>query len=129
VVTIKLGKMKTLKLTVFVLVCLFTANLSMAIAPKMEDVIKEKSEVINKIRKSVAYTEFVPFMKCGQLEQIVLRCKVNENCEVVVSKIIGHNEDLKKAVRRRMKKKIIKTSKALCGQDLALRLSFKKYKR
>lgn len=119
--------MKTLKITVFVLVCLLSANL--AFGSEKEDLEKEKIEIINKIRNRVSHMAFTAFMKCGQLEQIVLRCRVNENREVVVSKIIGFNENLKEAVRKRMEKKIIKTSAALCGHELAVRFSFKKYDR
>ena len=121
--------MKTIKITMLVLACLLTVNIVMAITPEKKQIEKEKSEILNKIRKSLNKTGFTDFVKAGEKESIVLRCTVNENNEVAVSKVIGFNEDLKNAVRKRMEKKVIKTSDALSGEELALRLSFEKFEK
>ena len=119
--------MKTITKTLIILVCLLSVNLSMASTPEKDTIEKEKNEVINKICRSVSHTSFSKYAKCRVLNQIVLRCEVNDSCRVVVCNIIGVNEDLKKAILTKMARRSIRTSEALCGQELALRISFKKY--
>lgn len=118
--------MKTIKITMMVLVCVLITNVAMAITPEHTKIQKEKSEVLNKIRRAASATSFTDYMRTGQSELIVLRCTVNEDNEVVVSKVIGFNQELMEAVKRRMAKKKIKTSAALTGEELALRLNFSK---
>eukprot|EP01029_Cantina_marsupialis_P001841 TRINITY_DN11664_c0_g3_i1.p1 TRINITY_DN11664_c0_g3~~TRINITY_DN11664_c0_g3_i1.p1 ORF type:complete len:122 (+),score=19.63 TRINITY_DN11664_c0_g3_i1:218-583(+) len=121
--------MKSIRITIIVLACLLTVNLGMAITPESKKIEKEKTAVLNKIRRVASHTNFTDFLRAGESELIVLRCTVNENNEVVVSKVIGFDEELKKAVRKTMSKKHIKTSAALTGQELALRLNFTKYEK
>jgi hypothetical protein len=47
----------------------------------------------------------------------------------VVSKVIGFDEELKKAVHKTMESKKIRTSAALSGEELALRLKFATYEK
>ncbi|WP_096431396.1 hypothetical protein [Labilibaculum antarcticum] len=117
--------MKAIKIAFFALACLLlTANLGMAITPEKQKIEKEKSMLLNKIRKSVTKIDFVDFIEVGKSEVIVLRCIVNENNRVVVSKVIGFDEELKQAVRKAMDKKIITASSGLVGEELALQFKF-----
>jgi len=118
--------MKSIRITIIVLACLLTVNLGMAITPESKKIEKEKTAVLNKIKKIASHTNFTDILRTGETELIVLRCTVNENNEVVVSKVIGFDEELMEAVRKTMSKKRIKTSTALMGQELALRLNFTK---
>lgn len=121
--------MKSIKGIMVVLAVLLTVNVSMAITPETKKIEKEKSAVLKKIQRIASQTNFTDYLKEGETEPIVLRCSVNENNEVVVSNVIGFNEELKAAVRRTMESKQIKTIAALSGEELALRLNFAKYKR
>ena len=121
--------MKSIKGIMIALAVLLTVNISMAITPETKKIEKERSAVLKKIQKVASYTNFTDFMKEGETEPIVLRCTVNENNEVVVSKVIGFNKDLMEAVRRTMAGKQIKTIAALSGEELALRINFAKYER
>lgn len=117
--------MKTIKIVFFALACfLLTANLGMAITPEKQKTEKEKSILLNKIRRSVTKIDFVDFIEVGESEVIVLRCTVNENNRVVVSKVIGFDEELKQAVRKAMDNKMITTSSDLVGEELALQFKF-----
>jgi hypothetical protein len=117
--------MKTIKIAFFALVCLLlTANLGMAITPEKQKIEKEKSMLLNKIRRSVTKIDFVDFIEVGKSEQIVLRCIVNENNRVVVSKVIGFDDELKQAIRKAMDNKIITTSSDLVGEELVLQFKF-----
>ncbi|PKQ61878.1 hypothetical protein BZG02_14735 [Labilibaculum filiforme] len=118
--------MKTIKIAFFALACLFlTANLGMATTPIKSKIEKEKILLMNKIRKAVAKTNFVEFMEIGKSELIVLRCTINENNQVVVSKVIGFDDELKEAVRKTMKHSSIMASSNLVGEELALQVKFK----
>ncbi|BAX81730.1 hypothetical protein ALGA_3432 [Labilibaculum antarcticum] len=122
---LKIRMMKAIKIAFFALACLLlTANLGMAITPEKQKIEKEKSMLLNKIRKSVTKIDFVDFIEVGKSEVIVLRCIVNENNRVVVSKVIGFDEELKQAVRKAMDKKIITASSGLVGEELALQFKF-----
>ncbi len=121
--------MKTIKIAFFALACLLlTANLGMAITPEKQKIEKEKSMLLNKIRKSVTKIDFGDFIEVGRTEQIVLRCTVNENNLVVVSKVIGFDEELKQAVRNAMDHKLISASSDLVGEELALLFKFEMHK-
>ncbi|WP_421919786.1 hypothetical protein [Marinifilum sp.] len=119
--------MKRIKGLMIVVACLLTVNISMAITPEKTKIDKEKIAVLKKIQRLASQTCFCDFMEEGESESIVLRCTVNENNEVVVSKLIGFDEELKKAIRRSMERKKIKTTAALRGEELALRLKFEIY--
>ncbi|MCT4601635.1 MAG: hypothetical protein N4A59_01865 [Marinifilum sp.] len=121
--------MKSLKITMIILACLLTVNLGMAITPQTKKIEKEKSAVLKKIQRLASQTNFTDYVRNGEYELIVLRCTVNENNEVVVSKIIGFDEGLQNAIRKTIESKKIKTIAALSGEELALRLKFKKYER
>jgi|GEM_PF-1971586 len=116
--------MKSLKITMIVLACLLTVNLGMAITPETKKIEKEKSAVLKKIQKVASHVNFTDYVRSGESEMIVLRCTVNENNEVVLSKVIGFDEELKMALRKKFENKKIKTSAALSGEELALRLKF-----
>ncbi|MBN2597217.1 hypothetical protein [Labilibaculum sp.] len=118
--------MKTIRIAFFALACLLlTANLGMATTPDKQKIEKEKSMLLNKIQKSVAQTDFADLIDLGESESIVLRCTINENNQVVVSKVIGFNEELKKAVRKTMEDARIKAVPGLVGEELALQVKFK----
>mgnify|MGYP003624579751 CR=1 FL=1 len=121
--------MKTITTTLIILVCLLSTNLSTAEKPEKKAIEREKAELINKISKTISSLRFVDFVKCGEHEQVVLRCVVNDNEELVVKSIVGVNVKLKQAILRRVEKKAIKTSPALCGQKLAFRFKFEKHQR
>lgn len=126
---LKIRVMKTIKIAFFALACfLLTANFGMATTPEKQKTEKEKSILLNKIRKSVSKTNFADFMEVGKTELIVLRCTVNENNQVVVSKVIGFDEELKEAVRKTMKNNRIMASADLVGEELALQVKFKMQK-
>jgi len=117
--------MKTIRIAFFALACiLLTANLGMAIIPEKQKIEKEKSMLLNKIRRSVSKIDFVDFIEAGNSEVIVLRCTINENNRVVVSKVIGFDDELKQAVRKAMDNKMITASSDLVGEELALRFKF-----
>lgn len=117
--------MKTIKITFFALACLLlTANLGMAITPERTKIKKEKSVLLNKIRRSVSNVDFEDFIEVGRTDQIILRCTVNENNRVMVSKVIGFDDELKKAIRKMMDRKVIMASSDLVGEELALRFTF-----
>lgn len=121
--------MKTIKIAFFALACiLLTANLGMAITPEKHELEKEKSMLLNKIRRSVSNIDFVKFIEVGRAEQIVLRCTINENNRVVVSKVIGFDDDLKQAIRKTMENRKIMASSNLKGEELALQFLFKMQK-
>jgi hypothetical protein len=121
--------MKSLKGLMIVLACLLTINVSMAITPETQKLEKERSAVMKKIQRLASHTSFTDYIQEGKSELIVLRCTVNENNEVVVSKVIGFDENLKKAVRKTMKSKKIRTTAALSGEELALRIKFSTYEK
>ncbi|NOU59962.1 hypothetical protein [Marinifilum caeruleilacunae] len=121
--------MKNIKSIVLVLACLLSINVTMAITPETKKIEKEKSAVLKKIQKLASQTSFTDYVRKGESELIVLRCTVNENNEVVVSKVIGFDEELKKAVRKTMESKKIRTTAALSGEELALRLKFATYEK
>ncbi|MDQ2177059.1 hypothetical protein [Marinifilum sp. D714] len=116
--------MKSLKITMIVLACLLSVNLGMASSPETKNIEKEKSAVLKKIQKVASHISFTDYVRSGETELIVLRCTVNENNEVVVSKVIGFDEELKAAIRKKFENKKIRTSAALSGEELALRLKF-----
>ncbi len=118
--------MKTIKIVFFALACLvLTTNFAMAVKPEKQKINKEKIELLKKIKRSVSKTNIAGFMQKGKTEQIVLRCTVNENNRVVVSKVIGFDDELKKAVRKNMNGRLIKASSDMVGQELALQFTFK----
>ncbi|WP_320019141.1 hypothetical protein [Labilibaculum manganireducens] len=118
--------MKTIRTAFFALVCLLlAANLGMATTPDQQKIEKEKSILLDKIHKSVSQTNFADIIDLGESELIVLRCTINENNRVVVSKVIGFNEELKKAVRKTMEDAKIKAIPGLVGEELALKVKFK----
>ncbi|MDE5422887.1 hypothetical protein L3073_11765 [Ancylomarina sp. DW003] len=121
--------MKTTTRTLIILVCLLSANLSIATTPEKKAIEKEKAELINKISKTISSLSFIDCVKCGEHEQVVLRCVVNDNEEVVVKSILGVNVKLKQAILRRIEKKAIKASPVLCGQKLAFRFKFEKHQK
>nr|WP_320119982.1 hypothetical protein [uncultured Marinifilum sp.] len=121
--------MKSIRIAVIVLACLLTVNVGMAITPDTLKIEKEKNIAFKKIKRAASTTSFVDFVRDGESELIVLRCTINENNEVKVSKVIGFNEELMQAVRNNMNKKKIKVNAALSGQELALRLNFAKYEK
>lgn len=117
--------MKTIRIAFFALACLLlTANLGMAITPEKTKIEKEKSVLLKKIRRSVSNVNFEDLIEIGKSEQIVLRCSINENNLVVISHLIGFDEDLKKAIRKMMEKKMIMASSDLVGEELAFRFTF-----
>lgn len=101
----------------------------MAITPETNKIEKERSAVLKKIQRLASQTSFADYVREGDSELIVLRCIVNQNNEVVVSKVIGFDEELKKAVRKTMESKKIKTIAALSGEELALRIKFVTYEK
>ncbi len=118
--------MKTIKIVFFALACLvLTTNFAMAVEPEKQKIEKEKIQLLKKIKRSVSSTSFADFMKEGITEQVVVRCTVNKNNRVVVSKVIGFDDELKKAIRENMNSKLIKASSDLVGQELALHFTFK----
>ena len=121
--------MKNLKIIMIVLACLLTVNLGMAITPETKKIEKEKSAVLKKIQKVVSRISFTDYVGSGETEPVVLRCTVNKNNEVVVSKVIGFDKELKEAIRRKVESKKIKTTTALIGEELALRLKFAIHKK
>lgn len=118
--------MKSIKIAVVVLAALLITNLGMAITPDTLKIEKESTLALKKIKRAASRTSFVDFLRDGESELIVLRCTINENNEVKVSKVIGFNEELMEAVRKNMSKKHIKVNEALIGKELALRLNFTK---
>ena len=123
---LKIRMMKTIRTAFFALVCLLlAANLRMATTPDKQKIEKEKSILLDKIHKSVSQTNFADVIDPGESELIVLRCTINENNKVVVSKVIGFNEELKKAVRKTMEDSRIKAIPGLVGEELALKVKFK----
>ena len=121
--------MKKLRIVIAILACVLAVQVATATTPETKKIEKEKSAILKKIHRIASKTKFTDYLKIGETELIVLRCTVNENNEVEVYKVIGFDEDLKKAVRRTMEKKQIKTSPALAGQELALKLSFVKFQK
>jgi len=121
--------MKTTTRILYILICLLSANLSVAATLEKQAIEKEKAELINKISKTISSLNFIDCVKCGEHEQVVLRCVVNDNKEVVVKDILGVNEKLKQAILRRIEKKAIKVSPVLCGQKLAFRFKFEKHQK
>jgi len=119
--------MRTITKILIVLVCLLSTNVLMAIIPEKKGIEEEKAELINKIRRTVSTIHFVDCMKCGDHEQVVLRCMVNENEEVIVNKILGCNEKLKLTILKKMNKSKFKISAALRGQKIALHFKFEKH--
>jgi len=119
--------MKTITKTLIVLICMLSANVLIAETPNKKGIVEEKAELINKIRRTVSTIHFVDCMKCGDHEQVVLRCMVNDNEEVIVDKILGCNEKLKLIILKKMNKSKFKISSALCGQEFALHLKFEKH--
>ncbi len=118
--------MKTIKIVFFALACLVvTTNFAMAVKPQKQKIKTEKIKLLKKIKRSVSKTHFADIMQVGKTEQVVLRCTVNEYNRVVVSKIIGFDDELKKAIRKNMESKLINASSDLVGQELALQFTFK----
>jgi len=118
--------MKTITKTLIILVCLLSTNLSMAESPEKKVIEIKKAKLINKIKKTISTLNFEDCMKCGEHEQVVLRCMVNENERVIVNTIFGCNEKLKLTILKKMKKSSFKTSSALCGQEFAFHIKFEK---
>lgn len=117
--------MKTIRNIFFAVACIvLSANLGMAITPVKSKIEKEKNVLLNKIRRLVSNVDFIDFIEVGSSEQIVVRCSINENNQVVVSKVIGFDEDLKKAIHKILDKKVIMASSDLVGEELALQFKF-----
>ena len=118
--------MKTIKVVFFALACLvLTTNFAMAIEPEKQKIEKEKIVLLKKIKRSVSQTSFTDFIKTGNTEQVVVRCSVNENNRVVVSKVIGFDDELKAAIQQNLEGKRIKTSPEMVGEELAVLFTFK----
>ena len=116
-------------ITLIILVCLLSANLSMAESPEKKAIELKKAELINKIKKTFSTLHFEDCMKCGEHEQVVLRCMVNENEKVIVNSIFGCNAKLKLTILKKMKRSSFKMSSALCGQEFAFHIKFEKRQR
>jgi hypothetical protein len=119
--------MKTITKTLIVLICILNANVLIAETPNKKGIVEAKAELINKIRRAVSTIHFVDCMKCGDHEQVVLRCIVNDNEEVIVDKILGCNEKLKQTILKKMNKSKFKISSVLRGQKIALHFTFEKH--
>ncbi len=118
--------MKTIKIVFFALACLVvTSNLAMAVKPQKQKIKTEKTKLLKKIKRSVSKTHFADIMQARKTEQVVLRCTVNEYNRIVISKIIGFDDELKKAIRKKMDAKLIMASSDLVGQELAFKFTFK----
>ena len=118
--------MKTITKILIVLICMLSANVLIAETPNKKGIVKEKKALIRKIKRRVLTIHFVDCMTCGDHEQVVLRCMVNDNAEVIVDKILACNEELKRAIMKKMNKRKFKTSSALRGQKMALHFKFEK---
>lgn len=124
---LKREKMRRITMILIVLVCLFSTNVLMAITPEKKGIENKKTQLINKIRRTVSTVYFLDCMKCGEHQQVVLRCIVNDNEKLVVKSIVGVNEKLKQAILKRIDKKAIKIYPELCGQKMALLFKFEKH--
>jgi hypothetical protein len=101
----------------------------MAESPEQKAIEIKKAKLINKISKRFSTLHFENCMKCGDHEQVVLRCMIDENEKVIVKSILGCNEKLKLTILKKMKKSKFKISSELCGQEFALHLKFEKRQR
>ncbi len=119
--------MKAIKITLIVLACLLVSNFSMAGLPQKSKIENQKTSLINRIAKTISNLRFVDCMKCGEHNQVILRCMVDTNNKVVVEDIVGLNKDLKLTIIKRIEQTNFKPSTTLCGQKLALRLKFEKH--
>lgn len=120
--------MKTVKNILMTVACvLLSASFTLAITPEKQRIEKKKSILLSKIRKTVTKTNFIDYIELNKPETVIVRCSVNDEGKVVLSNVIGFDEDLKKSIRKSMERKNFKASSDLIGEELALRITYKKH--